>query len=124
MLKLVLALIFAVVVAIFALQNAQTIDVNFLRFTLSDYPVAGVIIGMLAIGGVLGVLFSAPQSFGRGRKIRELESQLRHKENELAKTADALTKLQQESFALKAKVEKVEKTEDSRLAPQRDNVSS
>ena len=107
--KLILALVFALLVALFAIQNAQTIDVHFLGFGLSNIPVAGVIIGMLAVGVLLGLVFSAPGTLGRGLKIRELQSQLKHKEEELAKALEQAEKHREEAIALRLRVDELEK---------------
>lgn len=91
--KLILGLVLALLVAVFALQNAQAVDINFFVFTIEQAPVAGVIIGMLAVGVLLGLILSVPGSWGRGRKIRELEAEVRRRDE----AAEHLTRQLQET---------------------------
>jgi len=83
--KLILILAFALLVALFAVQNAQAIAINFLGFNLPEVPLSAVIIGMLSLGVLLGVLFSVPGMLSRSRKMRELETELKKRNEELAK---------------------------------------
>jgi uncharacterized integral membrane protein len=109
--KLILALVFALIVALFAIQNAQTVDIQFLMFVLPNAPVAGVIIAMLAAGVLLGFLFSAPGAVGKGLKIRELESQLKRKTEELTKVTEDLQKAQDAAAALRVQLQQLKEKE-------------
>lgn len=82
--KLVLVLVFALLVALFAVQNAGPIAINLLGFAEVEVPLAAVLIGMLAIGVLLGVLFSAPGLLGNMRKARDLERELKKRDDEIA----------------------------------------
>lgn len=98
--KLIIGLILALLVAIFALQNAQVVNISFLVFTIEDAPVAFVIIIMLAVGVLLGLLISAPGSWGKGRRIRELENEVKRKDDAVQHLTKQLEDTRQELAAL------------------------
>lgn len=85
--KLIFVLAFALIVALFAVQNAQLVAINFLGLAVPEVPLSAVIIGMLAIGVLLGVGFSAPGMLGKSRKVRDLEAEIKKRVEEL-KTKD------------------------------------
>ena len=98
--KLILGLIVALLVSIFALQNAQAVDINFLVFTIEQAPVAGVIIGMLAVGVLLGFILSAPGSWGKGRRIKELSGEVKRKDEAVHHLTKQLEETRRELAAL------------------------
>jgi uncharacterized integral membrane protein len=56
--KAVIALVLMALVAIFAIQNATTVDVNFLFWSLS-VPRVRLIVALLAAGFMLGITVSS-----------------------------------------------------------------
>lgn len=82
--KLFLVLAFALLVALFAVQNAGPITINLLGLSQLQVPLAAVIIGMLTIGVLLGALFSAPMLLVNLRRARELERELLKRDKEIA----------------------------------------
>lgn len=92
--KLILVLAFALIVALFAVQNAQLVAINFLGLSFPEVPLSAVIIGMLAVGVLLGVAFSAPGMLGKTRKVRELEAEIRKRDEELTKKEQQLKALE------------------------------
>ena len=56
--KAVIALVLIAVIAIFAIQNANTVDVNFLFWSLS-VPRVLLIVALLAAGLMLGITVSS-----------------------------------------------------------------
>ena len=56
-LKTILATLFAIIIVVFSLQNAQVIDIEFLFWKLTLSRVL-VILGSFAIGVIVGVLVS------------------------------------------------------------------
>ena len=56
--KAVIALVLIAVVAIFAMQNATTVDVNFLFWSLS-VPRVLLVVALLAAGFMLGITVSS-----------------------------------------------------------------
>ena len=92
--KLILVLAFALVVALFAVQNALPVDINLLGFGLMTVPLSAVIIGMLAIGVLLGVAFSAPGMLGKSRKVRDLETEIKRRDETIAKNEQRIKDLE------------------------------
>jgi putative membrane protein len=81
-LALILALVFAIVAVIFALQNPMVISVSFLTYR-GDWPVALLILISVGLGFLIGVLVMTPGAIRRAwtlgslrRKVSELEKAL------------------------------------------------
>ncbi len=81
-LALILALVFAIVAVIFALQNPMVISVSFLTYR-GDWPVALLILISVGLGFLIGVLVMTPGTIRRAwilgslrRKVNELEKAL------------------------------------------------
>ncbi|NLJ33178.1 MAG: LapA family protein [Firmicutes bacterium] len=81
--KLVLALLFALVVAIFAVQNAGLVMVGFLPYRF-EVSLALVILGSTAAGALVVFLLGLVQQVTRGMKIREYRHKIQQLERELA----------------------------------------
>ena len=69
--RFLLSLFFAVIVSIFALQNANTVDIRFLNLQLS-MSLALVILVSAVIGAVSVFLLSIIRFFRLNKKIKEL----------------------------------------------------
>jgi uncharacterized integral membrane protein len=80
---LVLALLFAVVAAIFAIQNPTPVDVKFLTWDVVDGSLAVILILSYGIGVITGVLLLLP---GLLRRSVQLAVQ-KKKIDDLARTA-------------------------------------
>ncbi len=80
---LVLALLFAVAAAIFAIQNPTPVDVKFLTWDIVDGSLAVILILAYGIGVITGVLLLLP---GLLRRSVQLAMQ-KKKIDDLAKTA-------------------------------------
>ena len=72
---LILALVLATLVAIFAVQNAQEVNVRFLVWTFQSSVVIVILIS-LGVGALLAALMSLPQMLRGRRRLRESERQL------------------------------------------------
>jgi putative membrane protein len=99
--KLVIALLCALLVAIFAVQNYQTVPIRFLASGL-EISLALVIIGSAAVGATFAFVLGIVRQFNQGRKMREYKQKLTKLEQELQK-------LQEEKMSLT--LEKGEKDE-------------
>ena len=97
--KLILVIAFALIVALFAVQNAQLVAINFLGLGMPEVPLSAVIIGMLAIGVLLGVAFSAPGILGKSRQVRDLEAEIKKRDEEFAKQEQKLKDLERKPEA-------------------------
>jgi uncharacterized integral membrane protein len=85
---LILALILAIIVTIFAVQNNEAVDVSFLTFELSG-SLALVLMLTLTVGIVIGILVSAPASLRRRLEISGLKKSVRKMEKDLTTAREA-----------------------------------
>lgn len=85
---LILALILAIIVTIFAVQNSKAVDVSFLTFELTG-SLALVLLITLAVGIIIGILVSAPAALRRRREIGGLKKNVRKMEKDLATAREA-----------------------------------
>jgi len=85
---LILALLLAIIVTIFAVQNNEPVDVSFLTFELNG-SLALVLMITLALGIIIGILVSAPSSLRRRMEIGGLKKNARRMEKDLASAREA-----------------------------------
>ena len=85
---LILALLLAIIVTIFAVQNNEPVDVSFLTFELNG-SLALVLMITLALGIIIGILVSAPSSLRRRMEIGGLKKSARRMEKDLASAREA-----------------------------------
>lgn len=86
MTKLVLALFCALLVAIFAVQNAGTVVVGFLHWRF-EVSLALVILGSTVLGAVFVFLLGIVQQISRGRRIKEYRNRIKELEVQLEASA-------------------------------------
>lgn len=69
--KFIISLIFAIVVAVFAIQNAGSVEINFLfaKFTISQ---AVVILGSAVVGALITILLSVIKQIKQNTTIKQL----------------------------------------------------
>jgi uncharacterized integral membrane protein len=79
---LFLALLLALVVTVFAVQNFSTVEVNFLTWKLTG-SLALVLLITLSTGILIGILVSAPTSLRRRRELGGLKKSMRQMEKDL-----------------------------------------
>lgn len=87
----IISLVFAIIVAVFAIQNSNNINVNFLTFTFTTSQAVIIFISAL-LGGIIASLFGLIREFKLKRtnkelnkKVVELENNLKEKEEKLSK---------------------------------------
>ena len=71
----IIALLLATLVAIFAVQNAQEVNIRFLVWTFQSSVVVVILIS-LGVGALLAALMSLPQILRARRRLRESEGRL------------------------------------------------
>ncbi|MBW8058591.1 MAG: LapA family protein [candidate division NC10 bacterium] len=74
-LYLIFALLLALLVAIFAVQNAERVTIDFLVWTFQTSLVI-VILVSAGVGALLAALISLPQTLKARRRLRESEKKL------------------------------------------------
>ena len=82
MLYLILALIFAVFVALFAVQNASQITVTFLAWQWNT-SVAVIILGAAACGALFGGMLAIVREVQLKLKLRNMQSQVNRLDDRL-----------------------------------------
>ena len=88
--KFIISLLFSVLVAIFAIQNARSVEINFLftKFTISQ---AVVILGSAIIGALIVLLLGLIKQIKQGVKIKQLKKEIEiitEEKNKLQKSID------------------------------------
>ncbi|AYC29723.1 LapA family protein [Paenisporosarcina cavernae] len=81
--SLLMALLFAVIVAIFAVMNVDTVPVNY-AFGTAEWPLILVILGSALLGALISGSVAIFRSFVLQRKVNQLEKELAEKEGLLA----------------------------------------
>ncbi|MDF2656236.1 MAG: hypothetical protein K0R19_2710 [Bacillota bacterium] len=103
--KFVLALIFALIVAVFALQNAGAVDISFLTLELTISQALVILIS--AVFGALVVLLLS--------LVRWIKSQ-----GKLKNLSKSVASLEQENKQLKLRLQDYEAPKDSSAEPQQE----
>jgi putative membrane protein len=109
-LGLILALLLALVVTIFAVQNNASVDISFIAWKTTG-SLALVLMITFALGILLGLLVSTPGSIKRRRQFADLKKQLQSLEKELEEAFKPTDLTPEESPALETSPE--EKPEDT-----------
>jgi putative membrane protein len=87
---LILALVLAIIVTIFAVQNIDPVNVSFLTFELNG-SLALVLLITLTVGIIIGILVSAPSSLRRRMEISGLRKNMRKMEKDLTAVRESTT---------------------------------
>ncbi|MEH7382228.1 lipopolysaccharide assembly protein LapA domain-containing protein [Bacillus sp. JJ1533] len=101
--NLILGLIFALIIAIFAVVNVDSVQVNFV-FGYTEIPLILIILGSALLGGLIVGMFGILRQYKQQRQIKKLE-----KEVEQLKTAK-----NQDTSKEKKDVETTEKAESEK----------
>ncbi|MTI81053.1 MAG: DUF1049 domain-containing protein [Firmicutes bacterium] len=81
----VLGMVFALIVAIFAVQNATAVDLSFLGWSFPDISLVLVILTSVAGGALITVLFGLPRQIRTMMRVRELTAENQRLNNEMKK---------------------------------------
>ncbi len=90
---LVTALLFALIVAIFAVQNTYTVDIIFIAWKLKEIPLILVIIGSTLIGAIVVFLLGMFKQLGTYKQLmdyRKANKKLLNENEKLQETLDAI----------------------------------
>jgi len=92
-LYLILALVFALVVAVFAVQNTMTVSINFATWTF-DTPLVIVILGAAALGALsVGVLWLF-NKIGMSFRLWDAQAQMRRLQGEVKRLKEKVKELE------------------------------
>lgn len=87
--RFIIALVFSIMVTVFALLNAQTTEVN-LIFSSVRLSLALVILSSAAVGALIAGLLSAFKQISAMWKIRNLENQIKQQNDTIAELKKAV----------------------------------
>ncbi|MCT4586010.1 MAG: LapA family protein [Peptostreptococcaceae bacterium] len=87
----IISLVFAIIVAIFAIQNSNNINVNFLTFTFTTSQAVIIFVSAL-LGGIIASLFGLIREFKLKRLNKEINKKLIELENNLKEKEEILNK--------------------------------
>ncbi|GAW92700.1 LapA family protein [Calderihabitans maritimus] len=82
--------IFALVVAVFAVQNAQTVSIRFLTWEFKDISLVLIILGSAALGAVMMAFISTIKQIKNFRKLKEMQRENKRLQEQLEKLAEEL----------------------------------
>ncbi|WP_077617992.1 LapA family protein [Bacillus sinesaloumensis] len=89
--NLILGLLFALIVAIFAVVNVDSVRVNYV-FGNSDIPLILIILGSALLGGLIVGMFGILRQYKQQRQIKRLEKEIATLKNEKAEPFESETK--------------------------------
>ncbi len=105
MYRLIVALLFALVIAVFAIQNATLVDIQFLAWTLSGISLVLVILGSSAAGAIVVAVLGLFKQFKWSRRIREQQERIKRLEADLKEKASEGTRLKEQVDLLQQALE-------------------
>lgn len=98
--SLIIGLIAALILTIFATSNAHNTDIDFL-WTSFEAPVSLIFIGSIVIGVILGIIFSIPSINKQSRMLREKNKEIEKLKKDIEaykKSGSAQTSSGEKSF--------------------------
>ena len=97
--SLIVALLFSLLIAVFAIVNNEVVAVNFL-FNTVEVSLVLLILGSAAIGAVIMIFLSLVRHVRTGFQVRDLKKKIRQLEEELESREELLTQKGQEAESL------------------------
>lgn len=91
--SLLLAFIFAIIVAIFAVVNVEAVPVNFV-FGVTEVPLILVILGSALLGAIVSGSVAIFRSFVLQRRVKHLEKEITLKESLIATQQNEISAIQ------------------------------
>jgi putative membrane protein len=82
----ILALLIAIAIVLFALQNSAVVTVSFLSFKYSG-SLALILVVLFTLGLLAGILISIPRLIQKSSALREQKRKIKQLEESLAKAA-------------------------------------
>lgn len=93
--SLIAGMIFAILIAIFAIANVDKVAVNYL-FGTAQWPLILIILGSAFFGAIISISFSMVKIYGGRRKYSQLEQTLKQREDIVAMQQEKIQHLQSE----------------------------
>ena len=108
---LIIALIFSIIIAVFAVQNTQPVAVSFLTFQTQQLSVSIVVLASAAVGALLTFFFGLWRQLRSSfavrsdrKRIEQLNATLAELQRSYAQAQERLKQLQQENEQLKGRL--------------------
>ncbi len=101
----IVALAFAVLVAMFAIQNSTPVSVSFFKWQLTDISLAIVILGSAAAGALAVGLFTFVREIGLRLSLRSCNTKVDTIGKELGEAQESNLRLSQELERLKGEID-------------------
>ncbi|MGM0497350.1 MAG: lipopolysaccharide assembly protein LapA domain-containing protein [Bacteroidota bacterium] len=86
--SLIIGLIAALILTVFATSNAHNTDIDFLWASF-EAPVSLILIGSIIIGVILGIIFSIPSINKQSRMLREKNKEIENLKKQLEEAKKA-----------------------------------
>ncbi|ARF13058.1 lipopolysaccharide assembly protein LapA domain-containing protein [Sporosarcina ureae] len=96
---ILVGLLFAVLIAVFAVFNVESVPVNYF-FGTEMIPLVLIILGSALLGAIISGFFAIYKSYIGGRRVKELEKQLHVKEEELTAQRREMQEMEERIDAL------------------------
>ncbi|PIC80662.1 hypothetical protein CSV75_02395 [Sporosarcina sp. P18a] len=92
-------LLFAVFIALFAVFNVESVSVNYF-FGTEMIPLVLIILGSALLGAIISGFFAIYKTYRNGRRVKELEKQVQLKEKELTAQRRQMQEMEERIDAL------------------------
>ncbi|KAA0965380.1 DUF1049 domain-containing protein [Sporosarcina sp. ANT_H38] len=94
--NLLLGLLFAIIISMFAVFNVDAVQVNYV-FGKAQWPLVLVILGAALLGAMVSGFVAMFLAFQSGRRIKELKKEMTYKEITIAAQQNEIAELQKHS---------------------------
>lgn len=96
--SILLGLLFAIIIAIFAVVNVNAVAVNYV-FGQSEWPLVLIILCSALLGALVSGFFAMFRSIQQNRRLKELRKQLDEKEMTIATLTNEKTQLDNQQIS-------------------------
>ena len=112
---LILALVFAVVAVVFALENTEIVTVSFLNLQITE-SLALIFLGTVALGILIGVLLMIPSAVKRSLALSGEKRKLKGAEKELDKHKTQVTEFEEKAKKEEERIQQIERLKEEKHA--------
>ena len=102
---LIVAVLFGLIIAIFATQNTAGVTLHFFNYTVPNVPTYIVVIGALLVGLLIAWVISLINDISTGFRIRGKENRIKDYKKENVELVKKLHQLELENTRLKAETD-------------------
>ncbi len=88
---LIAVLLFALLVSVFAVQNATTVTIRLLFWTFEGVSLSLIVLGSVATGAIIAFILGLGRQWRLSWRVRELTAKLADMQHQAAKAREAKT---------------------------------